>query len=99
MQKGFTENESLKIAHQAQGNFNKALDLAYNDSEDLTFEKWFIMWVRTAFRAKGNKTSIHDLLQWSEQIATTGRETQKQFCNIVWKSSDKLYYSITRLHN
>lgn len=100
MQKGFTENESLKIAHQAQGNFNKALDLAYNDSEDLTFEKWFIMWVRTAFRAKGNKTSIHDLLQWSEQIATTGRETQKQFlqyCMEIFRQALLLNYKASQL--
>ena len=100
MQKGFTGNESLKIAHQAQGNFNKALDLAYNDSEDLTFEKWFIMWVRTAFRAKGNKTSIHDLLQWSEQIATTGRETQKQFlqyCMEIFRQALLLNYKASQL--
>ena len=100
MQQGFTEIESLKIAHQAQGNFNKALDLSYNDSEDLTFEKWFIMWVRTAFRAKGNKTSIHDLLQWSEQIATTGRETQKQFlqyCMEIFRQALLLNYKASQL--
>lgn len=68
-----------KIAHQSEGNFNKACDLVYRDSEDLQFEKWFVLWVRAAFSAKGNKSAIHDLITWSEEIARTGRETQKQF--------------------
>src|SRR5690606_39767623 len=43
------------------------------------FEKWFITWVRTAFRSKGNKSAIMSLLSWSEEIAKTNRETQKSF--------------------
>jgi len=70
---------ATKIAHQANGNYNKACDLVYNDSEDLQFEEWFIFWIRSAFKAKGNKAAIHDLISWSEDIAKTGRETQKQF--------------------
>jgi DNA polymerase-3 subunit delta' len=68
-----------KIAHQANGNYNKACDLIYQDSEDIQFEKWFIIWVRSAFKAKGNKGAIHDLISWGEEIAKTGRETQKNF--------------------
>jgi DNA polymerase III subunit delta' len=70
---------ATKIAHQAQGNYNKALQLLQTDNEDLHFEKWFVDWVRAAFRAKGNATAIHDLIAWSEQISTLGRETQKKF--------------------
>ena len=70
---------ATKIAHQANGNYNKASDLLYQDSEDIQFEKWFILWVRSAFKAKGNKSAIHDLISWSEEIAKTGRETQKKF--------------------
>jgi DNA polymerase-3 subunit delta' len=70
---------ATKIAHQANGNYNKACDLIYQDSEDIQFEKWFILWVRSAFKAKGNKSAIHDLISWSEEIAKTGRETQKKF--------------------
>lgn len=70
---------AIKIAHQSNGNYNKACDLVYQDSEDIQFEKWFVFWVRSAFKAKGNKTAIHDLISWSEEIAKTGRETQKQF--------------------
>lgn len=70
---------ALKIAHQAQGNYNKALQLLQPDSESTFFEKWFVDWVRAAFRAKGNAAAIQDLIQWSEQIAGLGRETQKKF--------------------
>jgi len=70
---------ATKIAHQSNGNYNKACDLIYQDSEDIQFEKWFVIWVRSAFKAKGNKSAIHDLISWSEEIAKTGRETQKKF--------------------
>ena len=74
-----SENDALKIAHQAEGNFNKALHLLHQDSSDIVFEKWFITWIRSAFKAKGNAAVIQELVVWSETIAKTGRETQKQF--------------------
>lgn len=70
-----------KIAHQAQGNYNKALQILNNETDDLPFEKWFVDWVRAAFRAKGNAAAIQDLISWSEEIAGLGREGQKQFLN------------------
>jgi len=70
---------ALKIALQANGNYNKACDLVYRDSEDLQFEEWFVFWIRSAFKAKGNKSAVHDLISWSEDVSRTGRETQKQF--------------------
>lgn len=73
--------DAIKIAHQANGNYNKACDVVYSDSEDTQFEEWFVFWIRSAFKAKGNKSAIHDLISWSETIAKTGRETQKQFLN------------------
>lgn len=73
------ESVATKIAHQSNGNYNKACDLIYQDSEDIQFEKWFVLWIRSAFKAKGNKSAIHDLISWSEEIAKTGRETQKKF--------------------
>jgi DNA polymerase III subunit delta' len=74
-----SENSAYKIAHQAEGNYNKALHLLLHDSSDLVFEQWFITWVRAAFRAKGNATVIQELITWSDEISKTGRETQKQF--------------------
>ena len=68
-----------KIAHQSEGNYNKALHILKNNAEDYPFEAWFIEWVRSAFKAKGNAAAIQDLLSWSETIASLGREVQKQF--------------------
>ena len=74
-----SESDALKIATQAEGNYNKAVHLLHQDSNDLIFEQWFIAWIRTAFKAKGNAAVIQELVVWSETIAKTGRETQKQF--------------------
>ncbi len=73
------QNTATKIAHQAQGNYNKALHLLHGDDDGYPFEEWFVQWVRAAFRAKGNAAAIHDLIAWSESIAGIGREPQKQF--------------------
>ena len=81
LNKGAAETEANSIAQEANGNFNKALDLLNKDSEDLVFERWFVQWVRSAFKAKGNKAAIQELIMWSDQVAKTGREVQKQFLN------------------
>jgi len=105
--RGLNENDARRISHQANGNFNKALDLVHQDSEDLIFEKWFVSWVRNAFKAKGNKTAIRDLMVWSEEIAKTGREVQKNFLSyciavirqallLNYKTPDLVYIA---LHN
>ncbi len=74
-----TEYDAKKIAHQSNGDWNKAIrSLNQNDNEDV-FERWFITWVRSAFRAKGNASVIQDLITWSDEIAKTGRESQKRF--------------------
>src|SRR5690606_30765608 len=78
---GMEVTVATKIAHQSNGNYNKACDLVFSDSEDLQFEEWFIFWIRSAFKAKGNKAAIHDLISWSDDVSKTGRETQKQFLN------------------
>lgn len=100
--KNFQVEEAVatKIAHQSNGNYNKACDLVYQDSEDLQFEEWFVFWIRSAFKAKGNKAAIHDLISWSEEISKTGRETQKQFllfCMDFFRQALLLNYNTTEL--
>lgn len=100
LEKGAAKPEAMRIAHEANGNFNKALDLLNNDSEDLVFENWFVQWVRSAFKAKGNKAAIHELLLWSEELAKTGRETQKKFlhyCIIVMRQALMINYGAEEL--
>ncbi|MDC6404202.1 MULTISPECIES: ATP-binding protein [Maribacter] len=100
LKKGASQQEAMQIAHEANGNFNKALDLLNKDSEDLVFEKWFVQWVRSAFKAKGNKAAIHELLLWSDELAKTGRETQKKFlhyCIMVMRQAMLLNYGVHEL--
>ena len=82
--------KAKKISRQANGDFNKALHILANDSDDLLFEEWFVSWVRTAFKAKGNKGAINELLTWSDNLAGKGREVQKKFlsyCNEVFRQA------------
>lgn len=76
---GLDENTAAKIAHRANGNYNTAIHLMREDANDLMFENWFVFWVRSAFKAKGNPAVIQDLIGWSDEIAKTGREMQKRF--------------------
>ena len=72
-------NEAKKISHQSNGDFNKALQITKEDNKDVLFEDLFVLWVRTAFKAKKNKEAVNGLFHWSEKIAEEGRETQKKF--------------------
>ncbi len=94
---------ALQISRRARGDYNKALQMLEESGEDEIFEKWFISWVRTAFRAKGNKSAINNLLDWSDELSSQGRETQKKFlmyCIEVfrqallknYKADDLLYF-------
>ena len=74
-------NEAKKISHKSNGDFNKALQIIKEDNKDVLFEDLFVLWVRTAFKAKKNKEAVNGLFHWSEKIAEEGRETQKRFLN------------------
>ena len=74
---GATRDLADSLSIQANGQLNHALRLM--KVEEMPFEDWFVSWVRTAFKAKQNKGSVVELLNWSQQIASIGRETQKQF--------------------
>ena len=94
------EGDATNIAVRSNGNYNKACDLVYSDSEETQFEEWFVFWIRSAFKAKGNKSAIHDLISWSDTISKTGRETQKQFlkfCLEFFRQALMLNYKAERL--
>ena len=78
-----SQEQATKIAHQANGSWLKAMQLARETNSDDIFQKWFIEWVRVAFSAKKDKSAIRKLIAWSEKIAGTGRESQKQFLDFA----------------
>ncbi len=93
-------NLARKIAHKAQGNYNKALQFCFEENDNLPFEQWYVAWVRAAFRAKGNAAAIQDLIEWSENIAGLGRETQKRFlhfCIEMFRQALLLNYQTKKL--
>lgn len=99
--KGIPEQRAKEIAARSNGNINRALSLIDNSSSDeIKFEQWFVFWVRTAFRAKGNKTVIHDLVQWSDDISSQGKEIQKQFllyCMETFRQAMLVNYQLDQL--
>ncbi len=106
IENGLVKNEGTdisiakQIAIQVNGNYNKALHLLHNDTADEQFETWFITWIRAAFKAKGDSSVIKLLIDWSDLIAKTGRETQKrflQYCIQFFRQAMLLNYSATDL--
>jgi len=77
--KNVEDSLAIQISRRSRGNYNHALHLLNDSGGEAIFEKWFIRWVRTAFKAKGNKGAINGLLDWSDELSAQGRETQKKF--------------------
>ena len=99
---GAVAENAKQIAVMAEGNFNKALDLLRQDSEELRFGEWFVFWVRAAFKAKGNKSAINELLNWSGEVAKSGREIQKNFllyCLSLFREAVLMEYGLEQLQH
>lgn len=98
------QNQAQSIAKTAHGDYYKAQQLIDAQGEEPVFERLFLQWARGAFKAKGNKKAIQELLVWSDQMAGLGRETQKSFLNYCsglirqaflthYKANDLVYYN------
>lgn len=79
VEKGVDPPKAKQISEASDGDYGKALALSDEDKNSLVFEQLFIVWVRTAFKAKTDKKSINQLMAWSERVAKLGRELEKQF--------------------
>ena len=66
--------DSEKIAHLAGGDFIKALEAIQLNEENELFFNWFVSLMRLSYQRK-----IREMKQWSEQLASIGRERQKSF--------------------
>jgi len=79
MDKGFSSELSNKATIKSSGSYNKALSFVKGKENDTTFEGWFQSWVRSAFKVKKNKEAVLELIEWSNILSKSGRETQKNF--------------------
>lgn len=94
------EKSANKIARQSQGNYNRALQFLNQNEDELPFEEWFVTWLRAAYSAKKNAAAINDLIAWSENAASIGRESQKKFlgyCIDVFRQALMLNYQAEKL--
>jgi DNA polymerase III subunit delta' len=62
------------IARVANGNINRAVELCENEESSQANLERFVSLMRLAW-----KRDVVNLITWSEEIATTGREAQKNF--------------------
>ena len=96
--KGVAKEAARAMASQSSGAVGKAISLFNQQGNQALYEKWFVSWVRTAFRAKGNKGVVLELTDWSQQIATEGVETQKQFLGfaiMLFRSAIMTHYNLS----
>ncbi len=96
--KGVAKEAARAMAAQSSGAVGRAIALFNQQGNLALYEKWFVSWVRTAFRAKGNKGVVLELTDWSQQIATEGVETQKQFLGfaiMLFRSAIMTHYNLS----
>ena len=71
---GLQQEESLSIAHRANGSFLKALEAIHLNEENDYFFDLFVRLMRLSYQRK-----IREMKAWSEEVAALGREKQKSF--------------------
>lgn len=71
---GILEKDAIDIAHRCEGNYLKALETIHLNEENQLFFELFVSLMRLSYKRK-----IREMKQWSETMASMGRERQKQF--------------------
>lgn len=71
---GINSNDSQRIAHMANGSYLNALEAIHINEDRALFLDMFILLMRLSYQRK-----VKEMKQWSEQVASWGREKQKNF--------------------
>ena len=72
------ESQAIEIARISDGNFNKVLDNLHFSTETESFRELFQELMRKAY-----SRDIRALKDWSENIASMGREKERRFLNYM----------------
>ena len=72
--RGIDPDDACRIAHSANGSWQKALETLDTDNENQQFFELFVQLMRMAY-----KRDVKGFKLWSEQVAAFGRERQKRF--------------------
>jgi DNA polymerase-3 subunit delta' len=73
------QGDKEKVISRSRGSWRNILNLLDAPDHSLHFETLLIQCLRAAFRARGNKAVVIELLLWSDQVAELQREQQKAF--------------------
>lgn len=71
---GLQQTDAESIAHRSEGSWLKALETIHLNEETRLFFELFVNLMRLSYQRK-----IREMRQWSETVAATGRERQKNF--------------------
>jgi DNA polymerase-3 subunit delta' len=90
-----TSGKAADISHVSNGNISKAIELCENEDSSLANLDYFKSLMRFAW-----KRDILSIINWSEDIATTGREAQKNFISFSLRIlRENLMLSLDQLKN
>lgn len=87
-----------KLALQAEGDFNYAINFMYNNNK-YEFEKCFIIWMRNAFLLKKNYKYLINILKCSELVSSWNKKTQNEFLNYCLSNFRQALISNYKLKN
>lgn len=99
-QENVDETKAKTVAKIAHGNYNYALKEIYSTEDGLPFDKWFVDWVRSAFKANKDAKVVSNLVSWSDELSGIGRENQKLFlehCLEIFRQALLLNYQTNDL--
>lgn len=71
---GLQPEDAAAIAHMSEGSYIKALRQIYLNENEAVFFDMFVLLMRLSYMRK-----IKDMHQWADQVASWGRERQKNF--------------------
>lgn len=98
--RGVSNERAKEIALRAEGSFSVALSMLAEDDSEEVFERFFVEWVRSAFKVKKDPAAVGVLLDWAERLASLSKERQRRFLRFAQRqirSAMLLQYGADRL--
>lgn len=98
--RGVSNERAKEIALRAEGSLSVALSVLVEDDNEEVFERFFVEWVRSAFKVKKDPSAVGVLLDWAERLASLSKERQRRFLRFAQRqirSAMLLQYGAERL--
>jgi DNA polymerase-3 subunit delta' len=98
--RGMSNERAKEIALRAEGSLSVALSMLAEDDTEEVFERFFVEWIRSAFKVKKDPSAVGVLLDWAERLASMSKEHQRRFLRFAQRqirSAILLQYGAERL--